>query len=146
MNIIWSKYVQGSRTLYYSRKLRFDDAFREQFKPLFDIDENSNLKILEIGCGPGALAGALRRWYPKSEITAVDRDSEFIRFAKEHEKGITFSEGDATSLSFKDNTFDIRFPAGGVPFITLYTSEPKRCISLLISKAKYIIMPSVIYI
>lgn len=25
MNIICSKYVQGTKTLYYSRKLRFDD-------------------------------------------------------------------------------------------------------------------------
>ena len=107
MSIIWSKYVQGTKTLYYSRKLRFDDIFVEQFKPLFDIDENSNLKILEIGCGPGALAGSLHRWYPKSEITAVDRDSEFIRFAKEHEKGITFLEGDATNLPFENNSFDI---------------------------------------
>lgn len=27
MNTIWSKYVQGTKTLYYSRKLRFDDLF-----------------------------------------------------------------------------------------------------------------------
>jgi hypothetical protein len=24
MNIIWSRYMQGTNTLYYSRKLRFD--------------------------------------------------------------------------------------------------------------------------
>lgn len=107
MNIIWSKYVQGANTLYYTRKLRFDDLFAEQYKALFDLDVNAPLKILEIGCGPGALAGALRRWYPKAEITAIDRDSEFIRFAREHEEGITFMEGDATALPFEDNTFDV---------------------------------------
>ena len=57
MNDIWSKYVQGAKTLYYSRKLRFNDMFAEQYKSLFDLDENKNLKILEIGCGLGALAG-----------------------------------------------------------------------------------------
>lgn len=107
MNVIWSKYVQGAKTLYYSRKLRFDDMFAEQYRALFDLDENKNLKILEIGCGPGALAGALRRWYPNAEITAVDRDSEFISFAREHENGITFLEGDATALPFADNSFDV---------------------------------------
>lgn len=107
MNVIWSKYVQGANTLYYSRKLRFDDVFMEQYKSLFHLDEKKNLKILEIGCGPGALAGALRRWYPKAEITAVDRDSGFIDFAKTHEEGIVFVEGDATSLPFESNTFDV---------------------------------------
>lgn len=107
MNDIWSKYVQGSKTLYYSRKLRFDDMFAEQYKKLFELDETANLKILEIGCGPGALAGALHRWYPNAEIVAIDRDSEFISFAKEHETGITFMEGDATSLPFDNDSFDV---------------------------------------
>ena len=99
--------MQGTKTLYYSRKLRFDDMFAEQYKALFDFGEKGNIKILEIGCGPGALAGAIHRWYPDAEITAVDRDSEFIYFAKEHEKGIEFIEGDATALPFGDNAFDV---------------------------------------
>lgn len=107
MNVIWSNYIQGANTLYYSRRLRFDDMFAKQYQALFDLDMNRNLKILEIGCGPGALAGALHRWYPNAEITAIDRDSAFIRFATEHEKGITFMEGDATALPFADNTFDV---------------------------------------
>ena len=107
MNTIWSKHVQGTKTLYYSRKLRFHDMFAEQYKTLFAINDNMNIKILEIGCGPGALAGALHRWYSNAEIVAIDRDSEFISFAKKHESGITFMEGDATSLPFEDNSFDV---------------------------------------
>lgn len=107
MNVIWSKYVQGAKTLYYSRKLRFDDMFAEQYKTIFHLDENKNLKILEIGCGPGALAGALHRWYPNAEIIALDRDSDFIRFAREHEEGVTFIEGDITELPFGDRSFDV---------------------------------------
>lgn len=107
MNVIWSKYVQGIQTLYSSRNLRFDDRFSVQYKNFFQLDETKPLKILEIGCGPGALASALRRWYPNAEITAIDRDSEFIRFAKEHEKGVSFLEGDAVKLPFEDETFDV---------------------------------------
>lgn len=107
MNDIWSKYVQGTKTLYYSRKLRFDDRFAKQYQTLFGVDEKANMRILEIGCGPGALAGALHRWYPNAEMVAVDRDSEFIRFAREHESGITFMEGDITSLPFESNSFDV---------------------------------------
>lgn len=107
MNTIWSSYIQGPKTLYYSRKLRFDDMFRNQYKELFGLPEGKKLKILEIGCGPGALAGALHRWYPEAEIKAVDRDSEFIAFSREHEPGIQFMEGDATALPFEDESFDV---------------------------------------
>lgn len=107
MNTIWSDHVQGVQTLYRSRKLRFDDIFFEQYEKLFMLDRERDLKILEIGCGPGALAEALRRWYPKAEITAIDRDSAFIAFAKETVPGVTFLEGDATALPFADGTFDV---------------------------------------
>jgi len=107
VNTIWSDYVQGIQTLYRSRKLRFDDMFFEQYNRLFDLDRNAELKILEIGCGPGALAESLRRWYPKAQITAIDRDSNFISFAKENIAGIDFMEGDVTQIPFEDNSFDV---------------------------------------
>lgn len=107
MNTIWSDYVQGIKTLYLSRKLRFDDIFFGQYKTLFDIDKERNLNILEIGCGPGALATSLHRWYPNAEITAIDRDSNFITYAKNIAPEINFLEGDATKLPFCDCTFDV---------------------------------------
>ena len=107
MNNMWSTYVQGVRILYESRRLRFHDLFREQYLPLFGLDAEKPLCILEIGCGPGALAGALHRWYPHAAVTALDRDSSFIRFAKEHVPGVSFTEGYATALPFPDRTFDV---------------------------------------
>ena len=107
MNTIWSDYVQGIKTLYLSRKLRFDDIFFVQYKTLFDIDTERNLNILEIGCGPGALATSLHRWYPNAEITAIDRDSNFITYAKSSAPEINFLEGDAEKLPFCDCTFDV---------------------------------------
>lgn len=107
MNTIWSDYVQGIKTLYLSRKLRFDDIFFGQYKTLFDIDTERNLNILEIGCGPGALATSLHRWYPNAEITAIDRDSNFITYAKSSAPEINFLEGDAEKLPFCDCAFDI---------------------------------------
>ena len=107
MNVIWSSHVQGIRTLYDSRKLRFDDRFAEQYKALFQLDGNVSLKLLEIGCGPGALAEVLHHWYPKTRITALDRDSAFVQFAKSKEHGVTFLEGDATALPFGNNSFDV---------------------------------------
>lgn len=107
MNVIWSKFVQGANTLYYSRRLRFSDCFAPQYTDFFSLDKGKELKILEIGCGPGALSGALKRWYPEAEVVGVDRDTEFIRFAGEHEPGVRFVEGDATALPFADASFDV---------------------------------------
>ena len=107
MNNLWSDHVQGVMTLYLSRKLRFDDLFFSQYEKLFDLDQNRELNILEIGCGPGALAESLHRWYPKAQITAIDRDSNFISFAQKHIAGVRFMEGDATCLPFEDDSFDV---------------------------------------
>ena len=107
MNTTWSEHVQGINTLYMSRKLRFDDMFFDQYDKNFGLDREKELWILEIGCGPGALAEALKRWYPKAKITAVDRDSAFVEYASAHISGVKFIEGDATKLPFEDNTFDV---------------------------------------
>lgn len=105
MNTKWSTYVQKEETLYQSRALRFSDRFREKYTSAFDIDEKES--ILEIGCGPGALSEALARWYPTAKITGIDRDSNFINFAKKKAPHIHFQEEDATNLSFEDESFDV---------------------------------------
>ena len=107
MNNIWSEKIQGIKTLYFSRKLRFDDFFASRYKELFKIEQKPGVRIIEIGCGPGALAGALHRWYPEAAITAIDRDTNFISFAKENEPGIAFTEADAAALPFADGSFDV---------------------------------------
>jgi len=106
-NTDWSDHVQGISTLYLSRKLRFDNFFSAQYRALFAIDADRPIRILEIGCGPGALAGALHRWYPLASITGIDRDSAFIDFARRNEPGVEFLEGDATALPFGDEMFDV---------------------------------------
>lgn len=105
MNTVWSDYVQSVNTLYLSRRLRFSDRYKDDYKRMFNIDGKKC--ILEIGCGPGALSQALLCWYPEAEIVGVDRDSTFIQFAKEHVSGVNFVEADATMLPFDDESFDV---------------------------------------
>lgn len=80
MNTIWSTFIQSTGTLYDSRALRFADMFKSKYTDAFGI--GSKAEILEIGCGPGALAQSLARWYPSARIVGIDRDSNFIDFAK----------------------------------------------------------------
>lgn len=105
MGEIWSKNVQGINTLYLSRQLRFADERKEKYLSAFGIPDGA--KILEIGCGPGALSQALARWYPNAEIIGSDYDSAFIEFAKKQAPSIEFIEADATALPFEENTFDV---------------------------------------
>lgn len=105
MNTTWSTYVQNINTLYSSRSIRFADEFKEKYIKAFDIVDKN--KILEIGCGSGALAESLIRWYPNAKICGIDTDSNFITFARENISGVEFLEADATALPFEDNSFDV---------------------------------------
>lgn len=104
MNDLWSTRVQGVRTLYDSRTLRFADRFREAYVRAFALDAPAS--VLEVGCGPGALARTLKRWYPSARVEGVDRDDNFIRFAREHIPEASFRVGDALALPYPDGTFD----------------------------------------
>lgn len=105
MNTIWSGGVQGTGTLYQSRALRFHDRFMDSYTGPFAIPGDA--RILEIGCGPGALAQSLKRWYPAVSVTGIDRDTAFIDFARQIAPDIAFLEGDATALGFQDASFDV---------------------------------------
>ncbi len=105
MNTIWSSCVQNIGTLYLSRTLRFSDEYKEKYMDAFHIENKK--RILEIGCGPGALAQSLARWYPDSEIVSLDRDTAFIQFARKQAPHIKFVEADAAALPFKDKSFDV---------------------------------------
>lgn len=105
MNTIWSTYIQRAEMLDQTRKLRFADCFQAQYQAVFDIPDNA--RILEIGCGTGALSRSLGRWYPNTDITGIDRDSTFVQFAASRAANLTYIEGDATALPFPDHSFDV---------------------------------------
>lgn len=105
MNHFWSDRIQSIGTLDSSRKLRFSDRFQNAYTELFRLEEGT--RILEIGCGTGALCRALKRWYPSAEVVGLDRDDAFIDYARERNTGETYRKGDATALPFADGSFDV---------------------------------------
>ena len=73
-------------------------------------------KILDVGCGSGALAIAVAKRNPGAEVVGIDRwGREYASFSKnlceqnakaEGVTNISFRQGDATHLDFPDETFD----------------------------------------
>lgn len=105
MNHFWSDRIQSIGTLDSSRRLRFSDRFQNAYTELFRLEEGA--RILEIGCGTGALCRALKRWYPSAEVVGLDRDDAFIDYARGKSTGETYRKGDATALPFADGSFDV---------------------------------------
>ena len=73
-------------------------------------------KVLDVGCGSGALGIAVGKRNPRAEIIGIDRwGKEYASFSKalcesnaraEGVSRITFQQGDATHLDFPDEIFD----------------------------------------
>lgn len=111
MNYYWSTYVQSSEELYKSRELRFHDSNKDLWLKALQAEDGMN--ILEIGCGGGIFCHRIKTYLPDANVVGLDRDTGHIEYArrKSKELGIecTFVNGDAASLPFEDNTFDLCF-------------------------------------
>lgn len=70
---------------------------------------NDNIRILDIGCGPGFFSIILAQ--AGFNVTAIDYTNEMIEKAKENAgdlvNKIKFIKMDAQNLQFKDNSFDV---------------------------------------
>jgi SAM-dependent methyltransferase len=94
---------------------RMQGGYRKVVRSVVDAAQpRRGEKIVEVGCGPGAVAGWLARYLPaKNEITAVDvngyllREAALLTDAEGMTNRITFQEGDAEALPLDSDSFDI---------------------------------------
>jgi SAM-dependent methyltransferase len=61
---------------------------------------------LDVGCGPGALTGALVARYGAPAVAAIDPTPAFVAAARSRYPGADVREADAEALPFPDGAFD----------------------------------------
>ena len=65
------------------------------------------VRILDVGCGEGFIAGILSERLDNVEIIGIERSIEALEMAKKMNPGIAFLQGDIMSLPFEERSFDI---------------------------------------
>jgi ubiquinone/menaquinone biosynthesis C-methylase UbiE len=71
--------------------------------------ELKGLDVLEVGCGRGGGASYIMRYLQPKSMVGVDISEKAIAFCTRYHsvKGLSFFQGDAESLPFDENTFDV---------------------------------------
>src|ERR671916_108381 len=64
-------------------------------------------RVLDVGCGPGALTAELVRRVGSQAVTAVDPSEPFVAAARERHPTVEVLQASAESLPFEDGVFDV---------------------------------------
>ena len=63
-------------------------------------------RVLDVGCGPGALTAELVRRLGPAAVAAVDPSEPFVAAARERHPGVSVQRAAAEDLPFEDRVFD----------------------------------------
>ena len=66
----------------------------------------SGQRVVDVGCGPGALTSELVERVGASNVAAVDPSESFVAAARERHPGVDVQESPAETLPFADGLFD----------------------------------------
>ena len=64
------------------------------------------LRVLDVGCGPGALTAELVRRLGSAAVSAVDPSEPFVAAARERHPGVNVQRAAAEQLPFPEGSFD----------------------------------------
>jgi len=83
---------------------RYSVSLAPQLAALGDVA--AGRRVLDVGCGPGALTTELVRLVGPDGVTAVDPSESFVAAARERHPGVTVERAGAEQLPFPDGSFD----------------------------------------
>lgn len=79
-------------------------------------------KVLDVGCGPGALTGELVQRLGAEAVSAVDPSEPFVEAARARHPGVDVRRSTAEELPYGDDTFD----ASLAQLVVHFMSDPVR--------------------
>ena len=95
---------------------RYSVLLAPQLAALGDV--GAGQRVIDVGCGPGALTTELVRLVGADCVTAVDPSEPFVAAARERHPGVTVEQAGAEQLPFPDQSFDAALAQLVVHFMT----------------------------
>jgi SAM-dependent methyltransferase len=83
---------------------RYSTLLAPQFADLAGVGVGQ--RVIDVGCGPGALTTELVERVGASNVAAVDPSESFVAAARERHPGVDVQEAPAETLPFPDGMFD----------------------------------------
>jgi ubiquinone/menaquinone biosynthesis C-methylase UbiE len=99
---------------------RYSILLAPQFAEFAGVD--SGQRVLDVGCGPGALTSELVERVGASKVSAADPSEQFVAAARERHPGVDVRRAGAEELPFADGTFD----AALAQLVVHFMADPGR--------------------
>jgi ubiquinone/menaquinone biosynthesis C-methylase UbiE len=103
-----------------AQSVAFSDELAAEAKVL---SLKPGLKMLDAGCGPGAISRWIAKLVAPSKVIGLDDDPSFVLAARkeaerQHVRNVEFREGDIHKMEFEDATFDLAYCRLVLPFLS----------------------------
>src|SRR3954470_12961427 len=97
---------------------RFMGRFSGQLGPLFADFAGASGRVLDVGCGPGALTAELVTRLGAENVAAIDPSEPFVEAARDPNLGVAVRQAPAEQIPFADGTCDTTLAQLVVHFMT----------------------------
>ena len=98
-------YIHGTEASEQDRLRLLNRLTNRPFIQYLNI--NKKIRILDVGCGLAILANEIAALYPNCEVIGIEYSQDQLNQANEEQNNLHLQQGDAHSLPFEDNSFDI---------------------------------------